>query len=72
MQDDDCLVFVEVRYRYHSQYINSLDSVDYYKQKRIRKTAEYYLHHIREPEQLCRFDIVGFDREKIQWLKEAF
>ena len=72
MQDKDSLVFVEVRYRFHSHYQSSLESVDYYKQQRLRRVAEHYLQRIKNSEHPCRFDIVGFDQEKLSWIKNAF
>lgn len=72
MQDAAFLVFVEVRYRSHPQRLSSLASVDYYKQQRLSKTAHYYLQKTRSSEKPCRFDVVGFDGEKMTWVKGAF
>lgn len=72
MQDAEFLVFVEVRYRSHPQRLSSLDSVDYYKQQRLSRTAQYYLQKNHASEKPCRFDVLGFDEEKMTWVKGAF
>jgi putative endonuclease len=73
------LVFVEVRYRGNSRFASAAASVTPHKQRRLLRTAQYYLQirslHDREP---CRFDILAFDstepdrKDAIQWLKNAF
>ena len=72
MQDNDTLVFVEVRYRKHDDYGGAVGSVDYYKQSRIANTAASYLqaHPWDGP---CRFDIVAIQgKAKPQWIINAF
>ena len=72
MQDKDTLVFVEVRYRKHSNYGGAIESVDYRKQSRVTNTAENYLqaHPWDGP---CRFDIVAIEgKAKPQWIIGAF
>lgn len=60
MQDKITLVFIEVRYRQHSRFGSSLETVNFVKQNKIIKTAEYYLltHHLFNTA-ICRFDVVG-------------
>jgi len=78
MQDHDCIVFVEVRYRSASQFASAALSVDNIKQSKIARTAEIFLgKHPAMADYPVRFDVVAFDgREKgpvrIQWLKDAF
>lgn len=72
MRDRDCLVFVEVRQRSHSDFGSSLDSVDQRKQQRLLLAARHYLakHKWTGP---CRFDVVGFDRgTHTTWVRDAF
>ena len=72
MQAGPTLVFVEVRFRRHTQFGNALESIDWRKQQRIRCAAEYYLaqHDWSGP---CRFDAVGIDGAgQIQWVADAF
>ncbi len=76
MQDKDMLVFVEVRYRCKGRYGDGLDSVTYSKQRKLIRTANYYLVSKRLYNQVaCRFDVVaiGLDKGKvtIDWVKNA-
>lgn len=72
MQDKNCLVFVEVRYRKNPDPVSSLESIGFRKQQRLSKTALYYLKQHKLSTQPCRFDVVGFDGLKLQWIKRAF
>ena len=74
MKDQACLVFVEVRYRRHSSFGTSFDSVDFRKQQRIIQTAQHYLQHANPHHQGdIRFDVVGNTTlEKLAWIKDAF
>lgn len=74
MQEQQTLVFVEVRYRASSDYGGALSSVTPAKQRKIRHTARYYLlsQKINEAHQACRFDIVSYDNDQCSWLKNAF
>nr|WP_256489352.1 YraN family protein [Pleionea sp. CnH1-48] len=73
MLDNDELVFVEVRYRTSSQYGSAEASVDHRKQKKLIKTAELFLKQRRWQNQYpCRFDVIAFDQNGIQWIKHAF
>ena len=83
-RDGDTLVFIEVRYRKHSgssaRYGNSLETVDWRKQRKIINAAKYYLQSHRLGETLsCRFDVIGLDRlssgtgtVSIAWIRDAF
>lgn len=74
MRDQDYLVFIEVRWRERPHYGDSLESITPTKQRRIIKTAEYYLQQKKSlNEEDCRFDVIGFDQQgKIIWIKNAF
>lgn len=76
MQDGMMLVFVEVRYRRHSQFGSALESVDRAKQSRIIRTAEAFLQSHRQRYQGCRFDVVGVSPAStgyhMQWIQNAF
>jgi len=77
MQDQDCLVFVEVRYRKHHQFVNGSESVDRKKQGKLIRTAQYYLQNNNiSVDTSARFDIIAIthkqDAEDIDWLKNAF
>ncbi|MBO5372626.1 MAG: YraN family protein [Lachnospiraceae bacterium] len=72
-RDGDYLVFVEVKYRKNSSCGNPLEAVDARKQKRICRTAVYYLskngYGDSKP---CRFDVIAFEGEEVLHIKNAF
>jgi putative endonuclease len=75
MQDDHCLVFVEVRLRRNQQGGCAIASITPTKQKKIIHTAEHYLFQHPDTQHLpCRFDVVAFDgwRSQPLWVKHAF
>lgn len=67
------LIFVEVKYRSSPLSGSSLSAVNLAKQRNISRVAGYYLtvnrHRIDLP---CRFDVIGFDKEEIRWIRNAF
>ena len=72
---DDTLVFVEVRYRGRRDYGGGLESVTKSKQRKIIRTAKYYLQTNRLHNQSCRFDVIAVTSHpsaNIQWVKDAF
>lgn len=73
MEQDDELVFIEVRMRSNPNYGSAAESVDERKQQRLIRTAHHYLQHHNCHHRPCRFDIIAIngDRET-QWLKNAF
>lgn len=76
MLDDDYLVFIEVRYRKGQQYGGALESIDWRKQRKLRRTAELYLMQQKLADQACRFDILCLSGNladpTFQWIKNAF
>ncbi|MDD3218605.1 MAG: YraN family protein [Lachnospiraceae bacterium] len=72
-RDGRYLVFVEVKYRKSTRYGGAVYAVDYKKQAKISKVADYYMLKNQIPENsACRFDVVAIDDEKIELLKNAF
>lgn len=74
MQDGACLVFVEVKYRQHSQFGSASATVTASKQHKLRRAASWYLQqqHWQGP---ARFDVVAISGEApytLDWLKNAF
>ncbi|MGD9108845.1 MAG: YraN family protein [Gammaproteobacteria bacterium] len=77
MQDKDCIVFVEVRARAEQDFRDSLESVDYHKQRKVIRAATYYLQKLGKLNRVfCRFDVVAvkLKNEQLQfhWVKNAF
>lgn len=75
MQQQQCVVFVEVRYRKNTFFGSAAESVNLAKQKKLLKTAYYFLARNPQYQQMdCRFDIVGISQygQQIDWIKNAF
>jgi putative endonuclease len=71
------LVFVEVRFRRNALFGGAAASIDYRKQQKLRKTAQYFLRRYPSyAEKACRFDVaaVTLAEEKyvIDWIQDAF
>ncbi|MBO5302833.1 MAG: YraN family protein [Lachnospiraceae bacterium] len=72
-RDGEYLVFVEVKYRKSADCGNPLEAVDVKKQRRICRTALYYLHKEGYGEDTaCRFDVVAFEGEERLHVENAF
>lgn len=74
MRDGETLVFVEVRSRRGAAFGGAAGSVDAGKQRRLRLAAQWYLqrscgHGAWPP---CRFDVVAFEGEACEWIRDAF
>jgi len=77
MNDKNILVFIEVRMRKHHSHSSGLESVDFFKQKKIINTATFYLQQKRLlNKSTCRFDVVGVKqcqgKFEFEWIKQAF
>lgn len=69
----NCLVFTEVRYRNTTHFGGALASVDARKQQKIIQTAQQFLQsHPKWQKYDCRFDVVAFEGEQHDWVKNAF
>lgn len=86
MLDQQALVFVEVRYRKNNQFGSGADSITISKQRKLIKTASYYLQQNPKASQYAaRFDVISMsagpdsnsqphpeNETKIDWIKDAF
>ncbi|NND00855.1 MAG: YraN family protein [Gammaproteobacteria bacterium] len=76
MQDAAYLVFVEVRYRKDQSYGGAVASVNQAKQRKLRRTAEFYLLQHKKNDCPCRFDILCMDgnleKARYHWIRNAF
>jgi putative endonuclease len=78
LRHDDCLVFVEVRYRGKNKISPSKLTVDLRKQRKLIRTAALFLS--KRPQyanSVMRFDVVAIDvdaagEKTIEWIKDAF
>ena len=76
-RDDDCVVFVEVRYRRSSAFGGGAASVDSAKRRKLVLAAQSFLAEHRQYSQSpCRFDVIEASGDPaapdIRWLKDAF
>ncbi|MFQ6004643.1 MAG: YraN family protein [Woeseia sp.] len=77
MQDGDCLVFAEVRFRNQNRFTTAVESVDRHKQRKIIRTAAAFLgRYPKYGNYSVRFDVVGLDRSEnqtaVKWIRDAF
>lgn len=73
LASDDYLIFVEIKYRRSGRSGDALESVNVRKQRIISKVAENYLiRRYGSMDVKCRFDVVGIEKDHIQWIQNAF
>lgn len=80
MQDQQTLVFIEVKFRKNNNFGGAISAIPYKKQQKIRQTATFYLqrHGLNAYNTPCRFDVVAMQGQgntqapHITWLKNAF
>ena len=74
--DSNYLVFIEVKYRKSLKNGLPREAVNYKKQNRIIKTAQYYLMINNLYDKNCRFDVIeifgDIENPKINLIKNAF
>lgn len=76
-EDKNTLVFIEVRARSSTKYLDPFDSIDEIKQRKLQRTAEFFLiNNPKYADYTCRFDAISIDfsesKPSIKWLKNAF
>ena len=71
-RDRDYLVFIEVKYRRDEHEGDPAEAVDYRKQKKISRVAEYYCWEKRKLNQPCRFDVICVLGQEIRHIENAF
>jgi len=77
MQDGDCLVFAEIRFRRDAGHGTGAESVSRTKQLRIIRAAQRYLQlHPSCTRQACRFDVLSLHevqgKLEVDWIRSAF
>ena len=79
MRSSDTLVFVEVRFRRSSLYGNAAATVDWRKQGKLLRTAQFYLQRSGLRDRVpCRFDVLGIAPDsrngtlQFDWIRAAF
>ncbi|MEQ1720288.1 MAG: YraN family protein [Nitrosomonas sp.] len=74
MQDNNTLVFIEVRMRTRDTFGGAASSITPTKQAKLLRTARHYLAEI-DNYPPCRFDVIllsGINGQKIDWIQNAF
>ncbi|EER1717976.1 YraN family protein [Escherichia coli] len=74
MREGRTTVFVEVRYRRSALYGGVAASVTRSKQHKLLQTARLWLarHNGSFDTVDCRFDVVAFTGNEVEWIKDAF
>ena len=76
MQQDQVLVFVEVRYRRQDRHGSAAESITRSKQQKLIRAASHYLSRYRLHDRPCRFDVVAITgngtNAGIRWIVDAF
>jgi len=74
MSDEDCLVFVEVRYRSSSAFSAPGLTVDRHKQRKLVRTAALFAASRRHYAKCSmRFDVVAIEGSgEVHWIRDAF
>ncbi len=57
--DRRTVVFVEVKTRTGREHADPQDAVNPVKQRRLLKSAEFFLHQTRSHDRACRFDVIA-------------
>ncbi|MBD3344675.1 MAG: YraN family protein [Chitinivibrionales bacterium] len=66
------LVFVEVKASFGPGYGNPLFRVSRAKQRNLIRMARWYLMEHEIKDKPCRFDVIAFQKDKVDHLKNAF
>jgi putative endonuclease len=78
MLDGDTVVFVEVRYRQHTQWGGALGSINGRKRQKLIFAAQSFLQReSRWSNHPCRFDVIAIEKAPgaephLNWLRNAF
>ncbi|MEZ9819062.1 YraN family protein [Shewanella sp. 10N.286.45.A1] len=71
MRDGKDWVFIEVKYRTHTQFGGALNALSSAQTNRIRKAASHYIQ-LNNIDAICRFDVIAADPSGINWIRSAF
>jgi len=75
--DETTVVFVEVKSRTHRRHADPQDAVNPAKQRRLLKSAEFFLRHTDAEDRACRFDVIAIAMDdnrnmELEHIKDAF
>ncbi len=73
MQDQDDIVFIEVRLRSNDDHVLAIESVDEFKIRKLIRTASFFLQQKGWSNKVySRFDVISFQGKELEWIKNAF
>ena len=71
-KDKNVIVFVEVKRRSTLMYGRPIEAVNFYKQQKIKKVAEFYLMKNNMIDVDVRFDVIEILDKQIEHIENAF
>ena len=72
-QSQNTLHFVEVKYRRSEYFMHPLESITYTKQRKLTKTALFYLQtHPHYQKMTSQFDVICITNAELEWFPNAF
>ncbi|WP_218056551.1 YraN family protein [Gilliamella sp. wkB112] len=74
MRDEECIVFIEVRYRKNANFGPAEITVTPNKQSKIKQAAQFWMlsQNLNIEETEFRFDVFAITGKKQQWIINAF
>jgi putative endonuclease len=76
MQDHETIVFIEVRYRSSTKFLDPIETIDKIKTRKIIRTSQKFLQEFPDHDKLYRFDVITLtgkiDSPTVNWIKNAF
>ena len=72
MKDNEYIVFIEVRSLQNTTSIHPIETINKNKIRKIKKTAELFLHKNNLHEALCRFDFISIQGKPEKYILEHF
>jgi putative endonuclease len=71
LSENKTIHFVEVK-TYNNSYLHPLEAITKGKQKKIKKTATYYLLKNKKTNTHCQFDAITIQNKKIDYYPDIF
>ncbi len=71
MREGATIVFVEVRARASRRFGGAAASITPAKRAKLLLAARAWLHRRGGTEPPCRFDVVAFDGDEVEWIRDA-
>jgi putative endonuclease len=76
MKDNDTIIFIEVRFRSNTRYVDPIETIDKMKIQKIILTSQKFLQEFSDLGKFYRFDVItltgDLESPEIQWIKNAF